>query len=84
MNSKYDLDKLQEFAHEKVKDFILEFGVACFSMYYMNLPLWANYANDHKGVCLQFDSDIDKDFFLSFRTSKLCRRLNKMWNLADY
>jgi len=62
-DSKYDLDKLQEFAHEKVKDFILEFGVACFSMYYMNLPLWANYANDHKGVCLQFDSDIDKDFF---------------------
>lgn len=62
-DSKYDLDKLQEFAHEKVKEFILDFGVACFSMYYMNLPLWANYANDHKGVCLQFNSDSDKDFF---------------------
>lgn len=61
--SKYDLDKLQEFAQGKIKDFILEFGVACFSMYYMNLPLWANYANNHQGVCLQFDSDIDKDFF---------------------
>ena len=29
----------------------------------MNLPLWANYASNHKGVCLQFNSDIDKDFF---------------------
>ena len=62
-DSEYDLDKLQEFAHGKIKEFILEFGVACFSMYFMNMPLWANYANDHQGVCLQFDSDIDKDFF---------------------
>jgi len=62
-DSEYDLDKLQEFAQGRVKDFILEFGVACFSMYYMNLPLWANYANNHEGVCLQFDSSIDKEFF---------------------
>ena len=32
-------------------------------MYIMNMPLWANYANNHKGVCLQYNSDIDKDFF---------------------
>jgi len=58
-----NLNKFQELAHEKIKEFVLEFGVACFSMNLMNMPLWANYANDHQGVCLQFDSKIDKDFF---------------------
>ncbi len=61
--SEYSSDKLQKFANQRIENFILEFGIACFSMYIMNLPLWANYANNHKGVCLQFNSDIDKDFF---------------------
>ena len=62
-HKKYSLEKLHQHAQEKVKDFILEFGVACFSMYFMNMPLWANYANDNRGVCLQFNSDIDNSFF---------------------
>ncbi|MDO7171033.1 DUF2971 domain-containing protein [Mariniflexile sp. AS56] len=61
--SEYTTESLQKYAQSKVLDLILEFGIACFSMYIMNMPLWANYSNNHKGVCLQFNSDIDKDFF---------------------
>ena len=61
--SQFDNEKLQEYAQGKVAELILEFGVACFSMYTMNMPLWANYSNNHQGVCLQFNSDFDKDFF---------------------
>lgn len=77
-DSNYDLDRLQEFANKKVKDFVLDFGIACFSMYYMNLPLWANYANDHKGVCLQFNSNIDKDFFSVLGPVKYVENLTKL------
>ncbi|WP_224489567.1 DUF2971 domain-containing protein [Robertkochia flava] len=62
-DTKFNLDMLQELAHEKIKEFILEFGIACFSKHYMNLPLWASYANNNQGVCIQFDSSADKDFF---------------------
>ncbi|TDD97980.1 DUF2971 domain-containing protein [Flavobacterium cellulosilyticum] len=59
----YNNESLYKFAQGKVADLILEFGVACFSMYIMNMPLWANYSNNHKGICLQFNSENDKDFF---------------------
>lgn len=61
--SNYNHESLQSYAQSKIVDLILDFGIACFSMYIMNMPLWANYSNNHKGICLQFNSDIDKKFF---------------------
>jgi Protein of unknown function (DUF2971) len=59
----YDLKSFQKYSQEKVPDLILEFGIACFSMHIMNMPLWANYANNHSGVCLQFNIENDSEFF---------------------
>jgi hypothetical protein len=78
VEANYDHIKFQEFAKEKVKDFILQFGIACFSTHYLNLPLWANYANNHKGLCLQFNIDFDKDFFSSIGLVKYVDELKKI------
>lgn len=29
--------------------------VACFSEQFSNMPLWGNYADNHKGICLEYD-----------------------------
>ncbi|MFD2562955.1 DUF2971 domain-containing protein [Aquimarina rubra] len=58
-----DLKTLQEFAETKIKPFVSSFGIACFTMYPMNKDLWEIYADNHKGVCLHFDSAADPTFF---------------------
>jgi len=63
IEGKDGLGKIQKVATEKLEEFILSFGIACFSMHQINYNLWANYANDHKGICLQYNIDYDTDFF---------------------
>ena len=58
-----NLDKLQEFAQTKIKPFVSSFGIACFTMYPMNKDLWEVYSDNHKGVCLHFNSNSDPTFF---------------------
>jgi Protein of unknown function (DUF2971) len=54
---------LQEFASSKMEEFILSFGIGCFSMHLINYNLWANYANKHKGICMQYNINNDPTFF---------------------
>ncbi len=53
----------EDLAEVRVKDFInrkefIEPTVACFSAVRDSLLMWAHYASDHKGVCLEFDTDL--------------------------
>ena len=57
------LEEIQKVAQEKMEQYILSFGIACFSMYQGNYNLWANYANNYEGVCLQFNVEFDPTFF---------------------
>lgn len=34
-------------------------GVTCFSKHFDNTLLWSHYADQHKGVCLEFDSELN-------------------------
>lgn len=44
------------------KNWIPTLSVCCFSKNNNNILMWSHYANDHKGVCLEFDvPDDDKD-----------------------
>lgn len=58
-----DVERLQEFALTKIKPFVSSFGIACFTMYPMNKKLWDIYSEYNKGVCLNFDSSDDPEFF---------------------
>lgn len=63
IKGKQGLEEVQKIATEKIEEFVLSFGIACFSMHQINYNLWANYANNYKGVCLQYNTDNDLDFF---------------------
>ena len=39
------------------------FGVACFSYKNDEILMWSHYSNNHKGICMKFDSRYDEDFF---------------------
>lgn len=60
-------ENLEKFVQENIERFIKRFGIACFSINPINLPLWGNYAGNYKGVCLQFNADLDTDFFSGLR-----------------
>ncbi|MDD5089047.1 MAG: DUF2971 domain-containing protein, partial [bacterium] len=36
-------------------------GVCCFSRVWDSIPMWSHYADGHKGVCVEYDSERDKN-----------------------
>src|SRR5690606_16574528 len=64
---KFSADNIKDLISENIQPFLNQFGIACFSINPLNLPLWANYSNNSKGVCLQFNMDKDNDFFKNWR-----------------
>lgn len=56
------------FIQQNIEKYIKRFGIACFSINPMNMPLWANYAGNNKGICLQFNAEMDIAFFSELRT----------------
>ena len=42
---------IREFAFEKIEDY----GIACFTTKNDNTLLWSHYADEHQGICLEFD-----------------------------
>ncbi|MEE9337802.1 MAG: DUF2971 domain-containing protein [Methylococcaceae bacterium] len=43
----------------KMKEFLGKFGVFCLTESNSNLLMWAHYGQDHKGLCFEFDINID-------------------------
>jgi hypothetical protein len=48
---------LKEFWAAKKEIIMKQYGIICFSKSNINILLWSHYADSHKGVCLEFDSD---------------------------
>lgn len=45
---------------ENIKRFLFpKHGITCFSSDPFNLPMWAYYADNHEGYCVEFEMDID-------------------------
>ncbi len=47
--------------HEKINETTV--SVCCFSRDQNNILMWSHYADGHKGLCLEFDTSEDTDFF---------------------
>jgi hypothetical protein len=62
---------------KSIPDYINKIGIACFSTHPMNMNLWAHYSNNHKGLCLQFDTECDTYFFEKIRYMKYYEKLEK-------
>ncbi len=63
----YNKDSIRDFINENIDKYIEKFGIACFSLRWFNMPLWASYAENHKGLCLHFDANLDLKFFGGLR-----------------
>ena len=71
--------KLEETVKESIPKFINKHGIACFTMLPgINMPMLANYANNHKGLYLQYNSQFDLEFFKSLRPMNYQKELKKI------
>lgn len=77
IEKKFNAKQLEETVRESIPKFINKHGIACFSMLPgINMPLLANYANNHKGLYLQYN--IDSDFFKGIRLMNYQKELKKI------
>jgi hypothetical protein len=68
----------RKFILEFLKPFFQKFGIACFSTYQANLVLWATYANNHQGICIQYSLDYDREFFKHLTPIEYVESLEKI------
>lgn len=66
------------FFKEGINQFINKYGIACFTVTPVHMVLWANYANNHQGVCIQYDSSTDPGFFHGMRSVNYVEKINKV------
>jgi len=64
------VDALKEQLRKIAKSSYEKFGICCFSMFCDHILMWSHYADNHKGICLKFDSKYDPD---TFRVSSIVR-----------
>jgi hypothetical protein len=76
-DNKFTPEKLVNETIESIPEYINKIGIACFSTHPINMILWANYSNNHKGVCLQFDTECDNFFFEKIRYMEYSEKLDK-------
>lgn len=71
--------QLEETIRESIPKFINKHGIACFSLLPgVNMPLLTNYANNHKGLYLQYKIDLDPIFFKGLRFMNYQQELKKI------
>lgn len=46
-------------------------GIYCFTKSEDNILMWSHYANEHKGICLEFDHS-DPDLFTAAKVNYCC------------
>jgi len=51
-------------AKQAIDDVMNKSGVKCFTPNNANILMWSHYTNSHKGICLEFDTLIDPEFFV--------------------
>ena len=76
---KYSENELIELTKSSIPKYLNSFGIACFSMIpYVNMTLWAHYANNHRGICIQYLTENDEIFFKNLQVVKYFEKLNQI------
>jgi len=71
-------DDLYAYVNNSIKDFCSSFGIACFTISPVNIMLWATYANNHQGLCIQYNTDLDEKFFKTMRPMEYIDKFQKI------
>lgn len=56
-------ETIEQIAKESIENVIWSCGIFSCTTEYDNIPMWAHYADNHQGCCLEFDVTKDLDFF---------------------
>lgn len=51
------------------------YGISCFSLTCDEILLWSHYANNHKGICIEIDTDLDRSESVSWDVIKYRRNI---------
>lgn len=79
ITKKLSSQQIEETVRDSIPKFTNKHGIACFSMLPgINMPLLANYANNHKGLYLQYNIDLDSKFFKGLRYMNYQKELKKI------
>jgi len=71
--------ELKETVISFIPNFINKHGIASFTMLPgINMPLLTNYANNHKGLYLQYNIDLDLEFFKGLNLMNYQKELKKI------
>lgn len=60
-----DYLRISKFIDEALKIQRSKLGLLCLSKEFQNILMWSHYANNHKGIVIEFDIKQDPDFFIS-------------------
>lgn len=60
-------EDLKYFLDNTKKEYLNKFGIACFTISPTNMSLWANYSNNNKGICIEYNIQEDESFFKNLR-----------------
>lgn len=71
-------NRFLNFIEGGLNEFINKTGIACFTISPVNIMLWAMYANNHQGICIQYNTDNDDFFFKGIRAVKYVDKLSKI------
>lgn len=62
---------IKENLHQIRKETFSKIGVSCFSRNNSSLLMWSHYADSHRGICLEFDSQVEpfsKSFEVTYKS----------------
>jgi hypothetical protein len=68
-------DELRKFINSETIKYISTYGIACFTVSPIHIVLWATYADNHEGICIQYDTLRDKSFFKGVRKMDYVEKL---------
>ena len=69
-------EELRELVVNSTASFISTYGIACFTVTPIHIVLWANYAENHEGICIQYDITRDKEFFKGAKKIEYVEKLD--------
>lgn len=73
-------NRLRELVISGTEKFISTYGIACFTVTPIHIVLWATYADNHEGICIQYDTTKDESFFKGARKVDYVEKLE----IIDY
>lgn len=73
-------DEFRKYVENETINVISTCGIACFTVSPIHIVLWATYADNHEGICIQYDTLRDRSFFKGVRKIDYVEKLE----IIDY